>query len=61
MEIDNNNNGKPQLDEGLYSRMLYVLGHEAMQKMSLSNILLVGLKGLGIEIGEQKHRHLFFF
>lgn len=53
MEIDKSNE-KPQIDEGLYSRMLYVLGHEAMQKMGLSNILIVGLKGLGIEIGKQK-------
>lgn len=41
-----------KIDEGLYSRMLYVLGHEAMQKMGRSNILLIGLKGLGIEIAK---------
>ena len=41
-----------QIDEGLYSRQLYVLGHETMQKMAKSSILLVGLKGLGVEIGE---------
>ena len=29
----------------------YVLGHEAMQKMSKSNILISGMKGLGVEIG----------
>jgi len=51
MDIDNSNS-KPTIDEGLYSRMLYVLGHEAMAKMGLSNILLVGLKGLGIEIAK---------
>ena len=32
----------------LYS---YVLGHDAMKKMSSSNVLIVGLKGLGVEIG----------
>ncbi|KAF9086437.1 hypothetical protein BGX23_008884 [Mortierella sp. AD031] len=40
------------IDEGLYSRQLYVLGHEAMKKMSTSNILIIGLKGLGIEIAK---------
>ncbi|KAF9365135.1 SPS-sensor component ptr3 [Mortierella sp. NVP85] len=40
------------IDEGLYSRQLYVLGHEAMKKMGTSNILIIGLKGLGIEIAK---------
>lgn len=40
------------IDESLYSRQLYVLGHEAMQRMSKSNILIVGLKGLGVEIAK---------
>ena len=30
----------------------YVLGHEAMKKMGLSNVLISGLKGLGVEIGK---------
>lgn len=34
----------------------YVLGHEAMKRMGSSNVLVVGLKGLGAEIGEF-HRH----
>lgn len=29
----------------------YVLGHEAMKRMGSSNVLIVGLKGLGVEIG----------
>jgi len=45
-------NGNHNLDEGLYSRQLYVLGKEAMQKMSQSNILLVGLTGLGVEVAK---------
>lgn len=40
------------IDESLYSRQLYVLGHEAMKRMGSSNVLIVGLKGLGVEIGE---------
>ncbi|KAH7887971.1 hypothetical protein F5I97DRAFT_1864541 [Phlebopus sp. FC_14] len=40
------------IDEGLYSRQLYVLGHEAMKKMATSNVLIVGLQGLGAEIAK---------
>ena len=36
----------------LYSRQLYVLGHEAMKRMGASNVLIVGLKGLGVEIAK---------
>ena len=41
-----------QLDEGLYSRQLYVLGREAMQRMAASNILISGLRGLSGEIAK---------
>ncbi|CAK7564711.1 MAG: E1 ubiquitin-activating protein [Sporothrix epigloea] len=41
-----------EIDESLYSRQLYVLGHEAMKRMSSSNVLIVGLKGLGVEIAK---------
>ena len=41
-----------EIDEGLYSRQLYVLGHEAMRKMGAANVLISGMKGLGVEIGE---------
>lgn len=37
------------IDEGLYSRQLYVLGKEAMLKMQNANVLIIGLKGVGIE------------
>ncbi|KZF23266.1 putative poly(A) RNA transport protein [Xylona heveae TC161] len=40
------------IDESLYSRQLYVLGHEAMKRMGASNVLIVGLKGLGVEIAK---------
>ncbi|KAI8840064.1 hypothetical protein BJ741DRAFT_597827 [Chytriomyces cf. hyalinus JEL632] len=40
------------IDEGLYSRQLYVLGHKAMLAMSQSNVLIVGMKGLGVEIAK---------
>ncbi|GJN91936.1 hypothetical protein Rhopal_004961-T1 [Rhodotorula paludigena] len=40
------------LDEALYSRQLYVLGHEAMKRMAASDVLIVGLSGLGVEIAK---------
>ena len=40
------------MDETLYSRQLYVLGHDAMRKMQKSSILLIGLGGLGVEIAK---------
>ncbi|KAJ2617152.1 E1 ubiquitin-activating protein [Coemansia sp. RSA 1365] len=46
------NNANQEIDEGLYSRQLYVLGVDAMKKMSASNVLIVGLKGLGCEIAK---------
>lgn len=45
-----NNDG--EIDESLYSRQLYVLGHEAMKRMGISDILVVGLRGLGVEIAK---------
>lgn len=40
------------IDEGLYSRQLYVLGHEAMQRMAGARVLIMGVGGLGIEIAK---------
>jgi len=45
-------NGDVEIDEGLYSRQLYVLGHEAMRKMNASNVLISGMRGLGIEVAK---------
>ena len=45
------------IDESLYSRQLYVLGEEAMKKMSASSALIIGMKGLGVEIG-MKHKSI---
>ena len=36
----------------MYSRQLYVLGHEAMKKMAKSAVLISGMKGLGVEIAK---------
>lgn len=48
-------NGCPRssdIDEGLYSRQLYVLGHEAMRRMANTDVLICGMGGLGVEIAK---------
>ncbi|CAA9999901.1 unnamed protein product [Nesidiocoris tenuis] len=40
------------IDEGLYSRQLYVLGHDAMRRMASSDVLISGLGGLGVEVAK---------
>ena len=45
-----------KIDESLYSRQLYVLGEEAMKKMSKSSVLIAGLGPTGVEV-----RFLAFF
>ena len=42
----------PKIDESLYSRQLYVMGHEAQYKMSNASIALFGCSGLAIEIAK---------
>ncbi|XP_068104099.1 ubiquitin-like modifier-activating enzyme 1 [Hyperolius riggenbachi] len=46
------NGNDAEIDEGLYSRQLYVLGHEAMKRMQNSNVLVSGMGGLGVEIAK---------
>jgi len=41
-----------EVDEKLYSRQLYVMGHEAQRRMMTSNALLFGLSGLGAEVAK---------
>lgn len=38
-----------EIDESLYSRQLYVMGHEAQKKMSTSSVFIAGLNALGVE------------
>lgn len=54
MEIDGSDRELQDgaIDESLYSRQLYVLGHDAMRRMKESNVLISGLKGLGVEIAK---------
>ncbi|XP_015379860.1 PREDICTED: ubiquitin-like modifier-activating enzyme 1 [Diuraphis noxia] len=51
-QVTMSNNGVEEIDEGLYSRQLYVLGHEAMRKMATSDVLISGLGGLGVEVAK---------
>ncbi|KAK3930977.1 Ubiquitin-like modifier-activating enzyme 1 [Frankliniella fusca] len=49
----NGSSGSAQeIDEGLYSRQLYVLGHDAMRRMADSDVLISGLGGLGVEVAK---------
>jgi len=41
-----------EVDEKLYSRQLYVMGHEAQRRMMASKALLVGCSGLGVEVAK---------
>lgn len=49
---DANGNAHSSIDESLYSRQLYVLGHDAMKRMGASTILVSGMSGLGVEIAK---------
>jgi len=50
---ENNGASAPgEIDEGLYSRQLFVLGKEAMERMQNASVLISGLKGLGMEIAK---------
>ncbi len=40
-----------EIDESLYSRQQIMLGEAAMKKMAKSSVLISGLGGLGVEIG----------
>ena len=50
--VNGNGVASDEIDEGLYSRQLYVLGEEAMKRMAKSNVLISGMGGLGVEIAK---------
>eukprot|EP01111_Echinosteliopsis_oligospora_P018356 TRINITY_DN8368_c0_g1_i1.p1 TRINITY_DN8368_c0_g1~~TRINITY_DN8368_c0_g1_i1.p1 ORF type:complete len:1024 (-),score=345.47 TRINITY_DN8368_c0_g1_i1:36-3107(-) len=53
MEVDaNKKEGEHKIDEGLYSRQLYVMSREAMAKITKTDVLLIGVSGLGVEIAK---------
>ena len=44
--------GAAVIDEELFSRQLYVLGHKAQSSLQSSDVLVVGLRGVGVEIAK---------
>jgi hypothetical protein len=40
-----------KIDEDLHSRQLAVYGRESMSRMANANVLILGMKGLGVEVG----------
>ena len=44
--------GAIHIDEDLHSRQLAVYGREVMKKVAASSVLISGMNGLGVEIGE---------
>ena len=48
----NGSNNHAHIDESLYSRQLYVLGHEAMHRMATADVLISGMRGLGVEVAK---------
>ncbi|KAL3853736.1 hypothetical protein ACJMK2_017251 [Sinanodonta woodiana] len=53
LEMASTQNGtENDIDESLYSRQLYVLGHDAMRRMAHSSVLVSGMRGLGVEIAK---------
>lgn len=52
----NNNSNNHEIDEDLHSRQLAVYGRETMRRLFSSNVLISGMQGLGVEIG-----NAFFF
>ena len=41
-----------KLDENLYSRLLYAVGHDAVKNFSTSSVLVLGISGLGLNISK---------
>ncbi|XP_046406056.1 ubiquitin-like modifier-activating enzyme 1 [Ischnura elegans] len=50
--MDTNGVQHVDIDEGLYSRQLYVLGHDAMRQMATCDVLISGMGGLGVEVAK---------
>ena len=56
MSANGSTDGKPaspmDIDEDLHSRQLAVYGRESMRRMAGAKVLIIGLKGLGAEVGK---------
>ena len=52
--VANGSSNRPQsgeIDEDLHSRQLAVYGRDSMRRLAASQVLIVGLDGLGVEVG----------
>ena len=49
---EDNNDTNLAIDENLYSRQILTLGMETMEKISQLKLMIIGLRGLGIEIAK---------
>jgi molybdopterin/thiamine biosynthesis adenylyltransferase len=52
LSVEKESSGSHAIDEGLYSRQLYVLGREAQRRLQSSRMLVVGLSGTGVEVAK---------
>lgn len=55
MNVDS---GQVKIDEDLHSRQLAVYGKESMKRMANADIVILGLKGLGVEVGVFRRRRV---
>jgi len=46
------NDGEQQIDTDLYSRQIGTFGIETMGKLIKMNVVIVGLRGLGVEVAK---------
>jgi ubiquitin-activating enzyme E1 len=52
MKVENGPNfANGELDEDLHSRQIAVYGRESMRRMAAAKVLVLGMKGLGVEVG----------
>lgn len=51
MQVDSSEQGAVKIDEDLHSRQLAVYGRESMSRMAAATVLILGVKGLGVEVG----------
>lgn len=49
-----------EIDEDLHSRQLAVYGRETMRRLFASNVLISGMQGLGVEIGNYVFQYTLF-
>ena len=52
MDVDPPTAATSQIDDDLFSRQLYAIGIAAQLRIQSSSALIVGLRGIGVEIGK---------